>query len=229
MKTCIICNKNKPLKEYPNHPKMKDGKAGKCKDCTKQYMKHFHSKNPEYTKQYYSTNQEHQKQYSQHRYLENPEYHKQRRLDKPEYYKQYYLINKEKRIEVSKKWKINNPGYDKQYKKKKRENDLVYKLSSNIRTLVYDSFKRSCKGTYKKGKKTEQILGCSVEKFIEHLQSQFKPDMTLENHGQGPGKWNIDHIVPISSAKTEEEIIKLCHYTNLQPLWFEDNMKKFNH
>jgi hypothetical protein len=50
--------------------------------------------------------------------------------------------------------------------------------------------------------------------------------MTLENHGQGIGKWNIDHIIPISSAQTEEEIYKLNHYTNLQPLWWEENMAK---
>lgn len=229
MKKCIICNQQKPLDEYPNHLKMKDGKTGKCKECTKQYMKQFHSNNPKYTKQYYSTTQEYQKQYSQQRYLENPEYHKQRRLNQSEYYKQYYLTNKEKRIEYSKKWKSNHPEYDKQLKKNKRKVDPIYKLSSNIKTFVYDSFKRSCKGTYKKNKKTEQILGCTIEEFIQHLQSQFTEGMTLENHGQGPGKWNIDHIVPISSAKTEEEIYKLSHYTNLQPLWFEDNMKKFNH
>ena len=50
--------------------------------------------------------------------------------------------------------------------------------------------------------------------------------MTLENHGHGVGKWNIDHIIPISFAKTEEEIYKLNHYTNLQPLWWEENMAK---
>jgi hypothetical protein len=50
--------------------------------------------------------------------------------------------------------------------------------------------------------------------------------MTLENHGQGSGKWNIDHIIPISSARTEEEIYKLNHYTNFQPLWWEENMAK---
>jgi hypothetical protein len=38
--------------------------------------------------------------------------------------------------------------------------------------------------------------------------------------------WHIDHIIPLASAKTEEEMIKLCHYTNLQPLWAIENMSK---
>jgi len=54
------------------------------------------------------------------------------------------------------------------------------------------------------------------------LEHQFKEGMNWDNQG----KWHIDHIIPLSSGNTEEEIIKLCHYTNLQPLWAIDNMKK---
>ena len=124
--------------------------------------------------------------------------------------------------EVVKQWVQNNPHYI----KNKKQLDPLFKLSCNIRTLIPRSFKRSLNGKYKKGNKTEYILGCTMEEFIQHLLSQFKPNMTLENHGQGPGKWNMDHIIPISSAKTEEEIIKLNHYTNFQPLWWEENMAK---
>ena len=66
--------------------------------------------------------------------------------------------------------------------------------------MVCNSFKRSCQGKYKKSSQTEIILGCPLDTFICHLQFQFKPNMTLENHGQGPGKWNMDHIIPISDG-----------------------------
>jgi len=75
---------------------------------------------------------------------------------------------------------------------------------------------------YKKLTKTEIILGCIFEEFKQYLESKFEPWMTWENQGLYNGKlnygWDIDHIIPISSAKTEEDVIKLNHFTNLQPL-----------
>jgi hypothetical protein len=62
-----------------------------------------------------------------------------------------------------------------------------------------------------------------LQEFLKkHLEIQFIEGMSWENQG----KWHIDHKIPLSSAKTEEEVYKLCHYTNLQPLWAEDNLKK---
>jgi hypothetical protein len=76
----------------------------------------------------------------------------------------------------------------------------------------------------KKKLKCESIVGCSYSDLKLHLESKFQPDMTWENQGD----WHIDHIIPLSSAQTEDEIYRLCHYTNLQPLWAEDNLKKGN-
>jgi hypothetical protein len=59
---------------------------------------------------------------------------------------------------------------------------------------------------------------------MEYLGDLFTEKMNWDNYGE----WHIDHIIPLSSANTEEEIYKLCHYTNLQPLWAEDNIKKSN-
>ena len=78
--------------------------------------------------------------------------------------------------------------------------------------------------SYHKNSKTKEILGCSFEKFKVHLEKQFKDDMSWENQG----KWHLDHIYPVSLAKDEEELIKLNHYTNFQPLWAFDNISKGN-
>jgi hypothetical protein len=78
----------------------------------------------------------------------------------------------------------------------------------------------------KKDRKTFDIIGCTTQFLKEHLENQFVGDMNWNNHGLFG--WHIDHIIPLSSAKTEEELYKLCHYSNLQPLWAEDNLKKSN-
>lgn len=77
-----------------------------------------------------------------------------------------------------------------------------------------------------KSDKTENILGCAIPEFIKHLQSLFTEGMTLDNHGNCEECWHIDHKIPLATAETEEDIIKLCHYTNLQPLWRNDNLSK---
>ncbi len=69
-----------------------------------------------------------------------------------------------------------------------------------------------------------KMLGCSIDELKEHLEKQFVKGMTWENSGSKG--WHIDHIIPLSSVGTEEEMIKLCHYSNLQPLWAADNYAK---
>ena len=70
----------------------------------------------------------------------------------------------------------------------------------------------------------EQVVGINYNDFKKYLESKFFDGMSWENRGE----WHIDHIIPLSAAKTEQELISLCHYSNLQPLWGEDNIKKGN-
>jgi hypothetical protein len=72
-------------------------------------------------------------------------------------------------------------------------------------------------------------LGCSIDEFKKHIESQFVEGMSWDNQG----KWHIDHIVAIKyrdggNLPTVEEILARLHYTNTQPLWREDNLKKGN-
>jgi hypothetical protein len=96
------------------------------------------------------------------------------------------------------------------------------KLTCNVRCRVKNFLNSK---NIVKNNKTFNIVGCSPEFLKEHLENQFTNGMSWDLMGQ---QIHIDHIIPLSSANTEEEIYKLCHYTNLQPLWAEDNLKKSN-
>jgi hypothetical protein len=208
MKNCTKCGVEKPLLDFYSHPKTQDGKQSSCKVCCIKTQKPY-SNIPQNLKRPKSLHQPKPKRIKK----INPV--KEWRENNPEYMREYMKV-----------WRENHPKYIQNYTKKRRNTDPIFKISHNIRSMIPSTFKRGINGIYKKGKKTEYILGCTLEEFIQHLQNQFTEGMTLENHGQGPGKWNIDHITPISSAQTEEEIYKLNHYTNLQPLWWEENMAK---
>jgi hypothetical protein len=147
----------------------------------------------------------------------------------------YISKGRELHHEKMKRWRENNPQYSTQwvelnqgyyttYYHEKIKGNTLKMLKKSIRGLIGDSFKRGANGMFRKDLSTENILGCSIEYFTQHLQSQFTEGMTIKNHG----KWHIDHIKPISLAKTENEVYLLCHYTNFQPLWALDNLRKSN-
>jgi len=136
--------------------------------------------------------------------------------------KQYYYENKEqnynKILERNKLWRKNNPNYTTERKKI----DPIFKLIKNTRRRL----KRFLDINYiTKRSKTFEIIGCTPQQLKEHIEKQFTDGMSWDLIGENI---HIDHIIPLSSAKTEEEIYKLCHYTNLQPLWAKDNLKKSN-
>ena len=162
-------------------------------------------------------------------------------FDKKEYMKRYRIENKEKLDNYLKEYRDNNPDriqnlrktyYEKNkehvkrkvydYVKSREKSDPLFKLTRNIRSLINISF-RSKFTT--KSKRTIEILGCSFDEFYKHLESKFDDKMNWGNQGT---YWHIDHIIPISSANTEEEVYRLNHYTNFQPLYWEDNLKKSN-
>ena len=131
--------------------------------------------------------------------------------------KKWHAKNKEKVKKHTDKWSNNNKEYFREWHATKRQNDPLYVLKSNIRTLICNSFK------YKKPTSTDVILGCTFDEFKHHIESQFEPWMNWDNYGckipLGYNiTWDIDHIIPLSSAASEEEIMKLNHYINLRPL-----------
>lgn len=152
----------------------------------------------------------------------------ERRIER-ENKKELKLIKKEewmKKMEYysSDEWKEikRQKEKEKRYKrwKNKWENDELFAIKVRLRNLIRNSFRKS--GYSKFDMSTESIVGIDYNRFKEYMESKFSEGMSWDNRGE----WHIDHIIPLSSAGSREELIKLSHYTNLQPLWAEDNIRK---
>lgn len=118
--------------------------------------------------------------------------------------------------------------YMRKYLKERRLVDESFRLSLNLRHRISNAVS----GRVKAGSAV-QDLGCSIEFFIKYLESKMLPGMSMKNYGRIKGipkelTWDIDHIIPLSSfdLTDREQFLKACHYTNLQPMWHIDNIKK---
>ena len=156
-------------------------------------------------------------------------YREDKKIKIKEGHKRYYEKNKEKILEKhklrdrKKYYEINRDSireyqreYQKEYCRKKYTNDIE-RIKHNITSLIRISIKKN-----NNGEKLKKILGCSIFEFKLYLESKFETWMNWENRGLYNGElnygWDLDHIIPLNSATTEEDIIRLNHYTNFQPL-----------
>lgn len=149
-------------------------------------------------REYYKRNREKELARDRERYAKNRE-------RKIAYQREYYLKNRESVLESKREYHSERMGVCE-----------IYTLSKRIRSLVGASLRGG------KSSKTENIIGCTMPEFKNHIERQFTKGMNWSNRDQ----WHIDHIVPLSSAKTKEEVIELNHYTNLRPLWAKENLSK---
>ncbi len=214
MMICKNCELEKDTSEFYK------GK-GNCKSCIKDYNKNYYKNNYSYFKEkrdkWNEENREYRNEYALNTYHNNKEYYSNKS-------KEYRKENRDELNEHKRGWDRNRPieekrRYRNEYALKKKKEDPVYNLKCLMRSYVSSTLKS--KG-YKKSLKTIDILGCSFDEFKIYLESKFEDWMTWENKGLYNGElkygWDIDHIIPLSTAKTEEDVIKLNHYTNLQPL-----------
>lgn len=141
--------------------------------------------------------------------------------------KRYQENNKEKikfsqrKFRKSKKSKI----LQTRYRKNKLITSIQFRLICNLRKRLWSAVRY----TLKSGSAVRD-LGCSIEQLKLHLESQFLPGMAWNNYGNKEGQWSIDHIIPLSRVDLtdREQLLKVVHYTNLQPMWHIDNLKKSN-
>jgi hypothetical protein len=202
-KVCKKCGVEKELCEFDKKSGSKEGYTSRCKVCRRNYINEYNS-NP--------INLERKRRKQKEYYWDNHEKELKRSTEK-------HKKNSEKEKEYRKKNRVKiNERIKKQY-----DEDENFRLRTNMKNrlkLFLKSKKIAKKNT------TFEIIGCNPEELKEHLEKQFKNGMSWENYGYYG--WHIDHKIPLSSAKTEEDVYRLSHYTNLQPLWSEENYKKGN-
>lgn len=202
------------------------------KEYNKKYRLEHKSLFREYKKKYY---QKHKDKVNEHASVyrknnlelvkaRNNKYYQEHKEEISVKSKIYYSNNAEAKREYQKKHretadKDAKNEYFRIYSKNRVKVDPIYKLKGNLRTRLYHYLKDS---KLEKKYKFSEYIGCLPSELKVHLERQFVKGMSWDNHGS----WHIDHIIPLSSAKTEKRLYKLCHYSNLQPLWAADNYKK---
>jgi hypothetical protein len=248
MKECSTCLCKKPKSEFNKQSANKDGLRGQCRECQKLTRRAYYEKTKDHKKEYAKANEGHIKEYQKKYYQSNQERLKENskshRDNNKDYYKEYnakyqednqdsirakkkeyYAENKEYFLDKFKRYRKDNREYYKSYSKgylrERRKTDPLFRLAHNIRNLILISFTYN---GYSKEAKTFEILGCTFEEFKVHIEKQFTDGMSWDNRGL----WHLDHIYPVSKAADEEHLIKLNHYTNFQPLWAMDNLRKGN-
>jgi hypothetical protein len=136
---------------------------------------------------------------------------------------EWYSKNRERVIKQQTDYANKNKNkvaeYRKSWRRNKMSNDDLYRFSVITRCLISNSIRRR---GFTKRSKSWVILGCTWKEFHLHIERQFQPGMTWENRSL----WHIDHRIPLATAESEHDIIRLNHFTNLQPLWAEDNLRK---
>lgn len=250
MKTCTKCKIRKDYSLFNKRAKAADGLTHYCKSCLAEGNRKWQTENKDrvvaYRKEYAAENAEKIKTSRKRYEVENKEKVRKAKAEKylrtrerclakvkentakrkPEvlaYGAAYREANREKlrsnQREYMKANKDERAAYMLRYAVERRRTDPLFNLKCRLRSRIGGFLSKKGFG---KTKKTYELIGCSYEDLAQHLENQFLPGMTWANRST----WHVDHRIPLASAKTEEEILKLFHYTNLQPLWAAQNISK---
>ena len=226
-KTCNTCGQEKPLDQFNKDKGKKDGLATLCKECRRKYRKTTKAIVDEYNRNYRVENrarlvQKDRKYYeenkttlcerSKKRYAQNPEKH---RLAAAEYRE----ANPEKSRAIVRKYHSKHKDEAAAYVRERRQTNVNFRLICNCRSRLRHALKGKTKS-----KRTLELLGCTIEELKQHLETQFKPGMGWDNYGE----WQVDHIKPFAKfdLTDESQLQAVTHFSNLQPLWAEENMAK---
>lgn len=202
MKECKICLEEKELTEFRRDRSRKDGFHPYCKPCQKVYRR----KDPNNLIRIEGEKRRHQK------------YDKGRGAETR---KSYRESDKGREVSLKTSRKRTDSGKSADYHRDKYHSDPLFRLKHNVRGRLRSALRAA---SLDKGTNTEELVGCSWEQLKSHIESQFQEGMNWDNMDL----WDHDHIIPLSvfDLSNEEELKRATHYTNIQPLWSEENSAK---
>lgn len=212
-KTCYRCQQVKPIVEF-YHDKAKDWTENQCIECKRKVGRQYYYDNRLRVRERerLPETKEKRRAYANKRYKEDEEYrerakaNRKRSSDKPE--------NKKKALDRQRK-----------RRQERYKTDYEFRLRGSLRSRLRHALRYV---GVKKTSKYNDLIGCDKKELTLYLESRWLTDMTWDNYGHGKGKWVVDHIIPVAAfdLMNPEDQKKCFHYTNLQPLWWEDNMSK---
>jgi hypothetical protein len=219
-KRCHKCGENKPLDQFNKRASSKDGKSHECNSCQTIRHSEYYIKNKEKIldkcAQYYVDNSDRIKSNVKKYRHNNPEKHKASRIK--------YAENNKEIISVKKAlYKKNNRIKLNQAERARKANNPTYKIACLLRSRVNEILESKTKVD-----STIGLLGCSVSHFVKYLESKFQSGMSWSNHSLFG--WHIDHIIPCTKFDLSDpgQQRKCFHFSNMQPLWAKDNLRKNN-
>lgn len=202
-KTCYKCKGNIPFANFYKSAKSNDGYWASCKDCSK-------------SEQIQINKSEFDKLATQNK----------KKCKGCNEIKDISNFQNDPRMKLGVKSKCGTCTQDikRNYVKDKKINDPRYKRECKLRIRLRNLVKNNISGKTYKGNSYNKFIGCTVNQLVKYLESKFTENMSWKNHGE----WHIDHIEPctIFNLLDEKEQQRCFHYTNLQPLWGIDNIKK---
>jgi hypothetical protein len=172
----------------------------------------------EKTRAYYAANAEVIREKSRMRYAANAEAISEKKKAKYEANKESIRAKNNERYVANRDSRVKNAV---EYEANRLKTDPFFALIRRIRRLVLAAITNQ---GYSKKSRTHEILGCSFEEFKAHIENQFIEGMGWHNRNE----WHLDHKYPVSKAIDEAHLLLLNHYTNFQPLWAADNIRKGN-
>lgn len=220
MKTCTLCGEAKPFTDFHRQSNTKDGHCCWCKPCKSEKKRAAYSVNAENIKArvaaYRVANPEKTADAKRAAYLKKHDQYKAK-------FRAAYRRDPDRKKKYQSEYRRNNllavNAATARYKRERLRSDPLFRAEYSMRSRVFQAFRN--KRLPKRGR-TLEILGCGWNELKAHMEERFTEGMSWDNYGS----WHVDHIIPLSSATSEAELVRLCHFTNLQPLWAADNIRK---